>query len=456
MIDNEICQAAVSYFTPIAEMFLMGYCFCCLVKPFMENKKGAFCAGLVYSLTMLMFYIIPLPLNGFMAYSIGVSAAFFVMCRADRRNYGQKVFLTVTFFSLRWFASAVAEISYDNLYNFAENTNYMAEHLDMWFALYVGMCLFYLVAEVFFAVVGTTCILKAYAYPHANMAKKELFMLTIPSFMGVVGYEIMQYYRSFYILETGSNTDVYDMLALLYYVVSVLTMIVVIALYQSIRAKQEEKLQNELLAAQIDSIRQHIGQVDNLYQNIRSIKHDMTNHILTLERLYAQNKTEEAKAYSTDLQNTLAGMTGGIKSGNPVTDVILQELEKEAEKKKICFHSDFHYPADSVVNAFDVSVILNNALQNAVENAGGSDTPYISILSYRRNNAYMIEISNSFGGELQWDIESGLPATSKGEKEGHGYGLSNIRRVAGKYAGDIDIEVKDGEFRLIIMLMLEE
>ena len=67
----------------------------------------------------------------------------------------------------------------------------------------------------------------------------------------------------------------------------------------------------------------------------------------------------------------------------------------------------------------------------------------------------MMEIRNSFSGSLRWDSQSGLPVTSKKKAEGHGYGLSNIRRVAEKYFGDIDIALEDGEFRLSIMLMTE-
>ena len=73
----------------------------------------------------------------------------------------------------------------------------------------------------------------------------------------------------------------------------------------------------------------------------------------------------------------------------------------------------------------------------------------------------MIEISNSFTGQLQWDKESRLPLTSKenaashGYGQTHGYGLSNIRMVARKYSGDIAIDLKDNEFRLSIMLMME-
>ncbi|MCM1326724.1 MAG: ATP-binding protein, partial [Lachnoclostridium sp.] len=187
-------------------------------------------------------------------------------------------------------------------------------------------------------------------------------------------------------------------------------------------------------------------------------------------RLYAGNNLEEAADYGKELKSALSPISaskgldaGEIKTGNPVTDMILQELKSEAEKRKIHFQTDFYYPSGTNINAFDVSVILNNALQNALENttdyplenAGKSKTPHISVLSYHRNNAYMIEVSNSFYGSLRWDEERGLPATSKEKTEGHGYGLFNIRMVARKYSGDIAIDLKDDEFRLSIMLMME-
>ena len=138
-------------------------------------------------------------------------------------------------------------------------------------------------------------------------------------------------------------------------------------------------------------------------------------------------------------------------------------------KGKYVSNQIFYYPTGANINAFDISVILNNALQNAMENAlhlpsgdeGEGAAPYISVLSYHSNNAYMIEISNSFTGNLKWDEERGLPVTSKEKTEGHGYGqthgygLSNIRMVARKYSGDIAIDLKEDEFRLSIMLMME-
>ncbi len=437
----------------IAEDFIRGYCFYRLMKPFM---KRAVCAGLAYFLIMMLLYIVPFHMNYYAAYVIGSFIVFGLVCLTDRRNYRQKAFLVAMFSSMNWLSMTMAEILYDNLYAFAENTDYMKSHTEiMWIALYAGVCMVYLLLEFSFMIIGVRQVLKTYRNKSVDMTAKELIMLLIPSLMGMIAYRIIRNYRMFYLLEGGENRVLYDVLIVLFCAVSIISIVVVIVLYQDIKAKQEENRQAESLAIQIGNIRRHIGQVEDLYQGIRGVRHDMTNHILTLERLYEENRVKEAIAYGTELKTTLAGMSGEMASGNAVTDVILQEQKREAEKLQISFRSAFYYPKDTAINAFDISVILNNALQNAIEYAQQSKTPYLSIRSYHRNNAYMIEVCNSFDGELQRDTESGLPVTSKEKADGHGYGLLNIRRVARKYSGDIAIDVKDGEFCLSVMLMMK-
>ena len=66
----------------------------------------------------------------------------------------------------------------------------------------------------------------------------------------------------------------------------------------------------------------------------------------------------------------------------------------------------------------------------------------------------MIEVQNSFSGQVKIEADTGLIQTSK-EQGLHGYGLVNIRRTAEKYYGDIDITQKDGTFCLTVMLMME-
>ncbi len=441
----------------VAEFLIAGYCLYRLVRPFLRSAKVALTAGGIYFLTMSALYVVPIPMDAFMAYALGSLAAFFVMCGLERNNCIQKAFLAVTYFSLRWYTAAMAEFLYDKLYYLVANTMWYKENppMSMQFTVYAGVCVFRLAMVLVITIGAICCITGSYLYKYEQMTKRELLMLVIPSVLGAVGYKIIRYYRNFYIMKNGKTAEGYDVLLLFYCAVAVMVIVIMIMLYQSIKAAQEEKLADQLLSVQTDHLKRHMEQVENLYQDIRSMKHDMANHVLTLERLYAGNETKEAEDYVKDLKAALKETVGEIKSGNPVTDVILREWKAEAEKKKIHFRCDFHYPTGFKINAFDLSVILNNALQNAVENVGGSGTPHISVLSYRRNNAYMIEIRNSFAGSLQWHTGSGLPVTSKGDTDNHGYGLNNIRRIAGKYFGDIDLTVKNEEFILSIMLMME-
>ena len=65
---------------------------------------------------------------------------------------------------------------------------------------------------------------------------------------------------------------------------------------------------------------------------------------------------------------------------------------------------------------------------------------------------YFIEIENSFDGVALFHKDSGLPISTKEDKEVHGIGLKNIRKCAVKYGGDMDCIVKGNRFILSVMI----
>jgi len=226
-----------------------------------------------------------------------------------------------------------------------------------------------------------------------------------------------------------------------------------VIVFQKLKAGQMESAGEKLLQSQITDMKKHISEVEKLYQDIRLMRHDMGNHIQTIEHLLDENEKKEAAEYASRLRKEWQDMTSDIKSGNPVTDVILLEKKKEAEEQNIKFLCDFHYPEGTNADAFDISVILNNALDNSLESVNG-ELPYIDISSYRKNNIFMIVISNSFQGKAEIDDDTGLPVSTK-KGAGHGLGLENIRRVAQMYLGDIAFEQEEGKVILTVMLQLE-
>ena len=452
----EKCWMVTSKISVIALLMITGIYFGKFVCPYIKKKKGAVAVSIVYITIMLVLYMIPPQIDNFSAYLIGVMAAFLVMYVEDRRNIYQKIFLAITFFSIRWLTVAMAARLDDLVTKALVFRNMSAEKVWLQYGLYVGTRVLDIVLCIAFIAVAIGLINKAYIYKKDEMSVKEMVMLIIPSLVGVTGYGILQYYLMIYERDTGKNLidtyGFYGALSFLHYLISIVAILVVIVMFQNWKEMQEEQRGQELVLNQISDMKKHIEEVEKLYRDIRSMRHDMGNHIQTLEHLVAHNNMDDATEYLEHLKNEWDEVSPEIKTGSPVIDVILMEKLREAKERQIRFLSDFHYPQNTKLNAFDLSVIMNNALNNCMENVSGDD-PYISISSFRKNSIFMITIKNSFVGQLNFG-DSDLPETTKFGKE-HGMGLNNIRRVARMYMGDISLEQGNEEVILSIMMQVE-
>lgn len=452
----EKCWMVTSKISVIALLMITGIYFGKFVCPYIKKKKGAVAVSIVYITIMLVLYMIPPQIDNFSAYLIGVIAAFLAMYVEDRRNIYQKIFLAITFFSIRWLTVAMAARLDDLVTKALVFRNMSAEKVWLQYGLYVGTRVLDIVLCIVFIAVAIGLINKAYIYKKDEMSDKEMVMLIIPSLVGVTGYGILQYYVMIYERDTGKNLidtyGFYGTLSFLHYLISIVAILVVIVMFQNWKEMQEEQRGQELVLNQISDMKKHIEEVEKLYRDIRSMRHDMGNHIQTLEHLVAHNNMDDATEYLEHLKNEWDKVSPEIKTGSPVIDVILMEKLREAKERQIRFLSDFHYPQNTKLNAFDLSVIMNNALNNCMENVSGDD-PYISIYSFRKNSIFMITIKNSFGGQLNFG-DSDLPETTKSGRE-HGMGLNNIRRVARMYMGDISLEQGNEEVILSIMMQVE-
>lgn len=440
--------------------FITAYCYYYLAKQFLKEVKLVWLIGVVYFFTMTVLYYIPFwEISNFSAYAFGVISGFIVMFLLERKKAEVKIFLSVTFFSLRWLSLAMEGCIDKMFYHYASHIIGSGHNWKMELSVFIIELVIDLLLSFAFLFCAIWIIQNAYEYKKEELTKKELAVLLVPSLSGVLGYEVMQYYNYVYERDAGKSIldiySFYDWLCFFNYFFSFAAILVIIVIFQKIKSQQEEDKRNEILSGQLESMKHHIGEIERLYCDMRSLKHDMGNHVMTLENLYGKKEYKEAGKYVAQLKKQLKEAVPEIRSGNPVTDVILTERQKEAKEKGIHYICSFHYPEGTDINAFDISIILNNAITNAIEGAIGCENSYINIMSYLKKNAYMIEIKNSFEGKLVLNEERGMPETSKKDKKKHGFGLENIRRVAQKYFGDIDIELGEKSFRLSIMLMVE-
>ena len=317
----------------------------------------------------------------------------------------------------------------------------------MHYGLYVAVRILGILFSFLLLLLSIQAVNRAYESKDRYMERRELVMLTVPSLSGIAGYAIFHFYQI-----KSEMTGFYDVLCFLYYLISVMAILVTIIIFQHWKTSQEEQSGHELLESQIDNIKTHIEGIEKLYGDIRSLRHDMGNHIQMIERLTGTENTAEASAYLKRLKIEWQELTPEIRTGNPVTDMILLEKKKEAQMRGIRFESDFRYPENTKLDAFDVSVILYNALNNCMESVNG-ENPYIRIQAFRKNSIFMLIISNSFEGKLPINPTDGFPYTTK-KSGGHGIGLKNMLRVAKKYMGDLSFEQNKNEVTVGIMLQI--
>ena len=305
--------------------------------------------------------------------------------------------------------------------------------------------------------------IKKYLKMSESYQDSELVFLLVPS---VIGLLLCLIIRSMMFSINGNDMyllfDSRPEMNFLIPGISLLCLFLIILVAKMLRKLIDEsnrKIEVSVYQERIREMEQHIGDIEGLYTGIRGMKHDMKNYIADMEALMSAGSESESaktalKQYLASLQTSVERLDMKYNTGNPVTDVIIQRYVQLAKNNDIDFQADFTFPSGMNIDAFDLSIIINNALDNAVEACKRqSDGRKMIVLdAYRRENMFFIIVKNSFDGALVRNESDGRLLTTKADSSNHGLGLKNIEVCAKKYYGKAETTVKDGEFELAVML----
>lgn len=135
-------------------------------------------------------------------------------------------------------------------------------------------------------------------------------------------------------------------------------------------------------------------------------------------------------------------------SDNYTVNVLLQNTAARASGLGVAFTASAPLPERLSINESDLCSLLINMLDNALEAAAktaGKGKINISIKVVQ--DILSIKCENSYSGSLLLDKEDGFVST-KSSPENHGWGLRQMRYVAGKYNGILDITHTDDRFTI--------
>lgn len=218
----------------------------------------------------------------------------------------------------------------------------------------------------------------------------------------------------------------------------------------------ETKVRRELEAMQSVLQNQYL-QYKQSRESIELINykyHDLKHQIAVLR---SEQDPEKRNAFLNKMEDEIKQYELQNKTGNKVLDTVLTSKSLYCDKHGITLTSVVDGGLLDFMDIMDICSIFGNALDNAIEcelKIPDKEKRLIHVTVSQQRNFLMIRLENYYEGELS--AKEGIFATTKKEKQFHGYGLKSIRYTVNKYDGALDIDTKDNWFNLKILIPIPE
>lgn len=190
----------------------------------------------------------------------------------------------------------------------------------------------------------------------------------------------------------------------------------------------------------------------------KRMRHNLRHHFRTLVGLLENGSYGEMEDYLRKYLREWEQVTYRNLSGNSMLDTILSYYINQAEQKGIRVSYDIEVKAEYPFAYMDMTVLLGNALENAVEACAQcmEDAPHIRIDIFQVKKHLLIKIENScISDSLAYSQDRELPVSSKrGRLCGHG--IRSMRMIAEKYDGDMEYWKLGNVFTLRIILNIPD
>lgn len=188
------------------------------------------------------------------------------------------------------------------------------------------------------------------------------------------------------------------------------------------------------LALQQDIDQKFFDAIEQSQNDIKHFSHDMKNHLTQIR--YMDN-IEEVHKYLDTLIKEVEKISYVRISSNKMLNLIISKYSAICEKKEIEFIVDVKFANLKYIADVDLSTLLNNLLDNAVEAAEKAEHSKIDVQIFAKNSKYDgIIIKNTCVSKV--DYVNGALVTSKKEKKIHGVGLKIVNKILKKYEAMYD------------------
>lgn len=251
--------------------------------------------------------------------------------------------------------------------------------------------------------------------------------------------------------QNSASTVMYTVLTSLFFAMS----IILIYFYTEISKSYQRDSKLFWLENNFNTLQEQIAVQQQNNEKVRKLRHDMKNHLANIRSLIDSG---EIAAAVTLLDNTAENVNNAkaemIDTGNSFVDAIILSKTAVCREKNIDFSCSVQPLENIKIDAVDLSSLLSNLLDNAMEAAAQTTEPFVRLTIIKYNAYYTICVENSYKGKKFLKENMGVLISTKSDKALHGYGTQIISDIAQKYDGNYTWEAQENRFISTVIMII--
>lgn len=237
----------------------------------------------------------------------------------------------------------------------------------------------------------------------------------------------------------------------------ILSLILMFAIlfYRVNRQREMEMEISKLKQDQAEILERDYQALRRTYTDNAKLYHDLHNHIEAIYQCLIQGDIQEAVQYCEELRTPVREISQTVWTGDKAIDYLISSKMALAEQEHIQTKVNIEYPRNTNIRSVDLTTILGNLLDNALEAAemAPEHLRFLHLTVRRINAMLIIKIENGYGEAPTQ--ENGNLLTSKMDKVLHGWGLKSVQTAAERYDGVINTEYADDIFKTVVTLSFQ-
>lgn len=255
-----------------------------------------------------------------------------------------------------------------------------------------------------------------------------------------------------YIYNYEIATEIIPIYSICCLLVSFIVAITIYEIMINIEKYYEQEKQFQFLKEKEKMIYDYYKLAISNKEELRKMRHDMRNELqIAYSLIEDEQGIHKAKNVLDQMQDKLEKSKKVEYCDNVILNALLGIKVSQAQDQQIDFGVQIEKNLPIPLEDIDICNIFSNLIDNSIEGCNDMKEKKIELEVKRQMGFIVIKIENTYQGEKKKNVNQEL-ITTKEDGQNHGYGLKIVNSIVDKYQGQIEMEDKNNQFKIVILL----